>query len=142
LGEEAARRQCWFVDSHGLVVASRTDLAEHKLPYAHPHEALPDLLSAVEALRPDVLIGVSGQGRTFTREVVAAMARLNERPVIFALSNPTNHAECTAEEAYGWSEGRALFASGSPFAPVTLAGKTYVSGQGNNVYIFPGVGLG
>ena len=137
-----ARRQCWFVDSRGLVVAGRGDLAEHKLPYAHTHQPLPDLLSAVEALRPNVLLGVSGQGRTFTREVVAAMARRNERPVIFALSNPTSNAECTAQEAYGWSEGRALFASGSPFAAVVLGGKTYVPGQGNNVYIFPGVGLG
>jgi malate dehydrogenase (oxaloacetate-decarboxylating)(NADP+) len=142
LTAEQARRQCWFVDSRGLVVASRRDLAEHKLPYAHEREPLPDLLSAVEALRPTALIGVSGQGRTFSREVVAAMASRNQRPVVFALSNPTSNAECTAEEAYRWSDGRALFASGSPFDPVTLDGRTHVPGQGNNVYIFPGVGLG
>ncbi len=144
LDEAAARRQCWFVDSRGLVDAGRGDLATHKRPYAHHHDhgALPDLLAAVEALRPHALIGVSGQARTFSREVVAAMARHHQRPIVFALSNPTANAECTAEEAYRGSDGRALFASGSPFAPVTLAGRTHVPGQGNNVYIFPGVGLG
>jgi malate dehydrogenase (oxaloacetate-decarboxylating)(NADP+) len=140
--EKEARNRCWFVDSKGLVVKSRNDLAEHKLPYAHDHERLPDFLSAVESLRPTAIIGVSGQPSTFTCPVLEAMARFNERPIVFALSNPTSKAEGTAEEAYAWTQGRAIFASGSPFEPVTIHGKTYVPGQGNNAYIFPGVGLG
>jgi malate dehydrogenase (oxaloacetate-decarboxylating)(NADP+) len=138
-----ARSRCWFVDSQGLVVRNRPGrLAEHKEPYAHDHLPLATLAEALEAHRPTALIGVSGQAQGFTREIVARMAALNPRPVIFALSNPTSKAECTAEQAYQWSDGRAVFASGSPFPPVTLAGRTYVPGQGNNVYIFPGVGLG
>ena len=142
LSPEAARRRCWFVDSKGLVVKERAGLAEHKLPYAHEHAICPDLLSAIESLKPTILIGVSGMPRAFTRPVLEAMGRLNHRPVVFALSNPTSKAECTAEEAYTWTEGRAIFASGSPFPPVTLAGQTHEPGQGNNAYIFPGVGLG
>ncbi len=142
ISEEEARAKCWFVDSRGLVVKSRTDLAHHKLPYAHDFEPMDDLLTAVEALKPTALIGVSGQPRTFTKEIVERMAEYNEQPMVFALSNPTSKAECTAEEAYTWSNGRAIFASGSPFDPITYNGKTYVPGQGNNSYIFPGVGLG
>lgn len=142
LSQQEAQLKCWFVDSKGLVVKSRDNLQEHKLHYAHDHEFLPDLLSAVESLKPTILVGVSGQPQTFTQSVVEVMARINERPVIFALSNPTSKAECTAEQAYTWTNGQAIFASGSPFDPVTLNGKTYVPGQGNNVYIFPGVGLG
>lgn len=142
LSEEEARHRCWFVDSKGLVVKSRSDLTEHKLPYAHDYEFLTDFLSAVESIKPTAIIGASGQPRTFTRPVLEAMARFNKRPIVFALSNPTSKAECTAEEAYTWTQGRALFASGSPFDPVTVHGKTYVPGQGNNAYIFPGVGLG
>ncbi len=138
----AARQHCWFVDSKGLVVKSRTDLAEHKLHYAHKHAPITDLLAAIEALKPTVLVGVSGRPRMFPQPIVEAMARINERPIIFALSNPTSKAECTAEQAYTWSQGRAVYASGSPFDPVTYQGKTYVPGQGNNAYIFPGVGLG
>ncbi len=137
-----ARKRCWFVDSQGLIVQGRGALADHKLHYAHDHAACPDLLSAVKSLKPTMLIGASGQPGTFTEEIVRLMAAANERPVIFALSNPTSKAECTAEEAYRWSAGRAVFASGSPFAPVTIGGQTHVPGQGNNAYIFPGVGLG
>jgi len=142
LSEAAAREKCWLVDSKGLVVRSRTDLAEHKLSYAHNHAPLPDLRQAVEALQPTALIGVSGTPGGFDEAVVKAMGRLNARPVIFALSNPTSKAECTAAQAYTWTEGRAIFASGSPFPPFTLAGRTHVPGQGNNSYVFPGVGLG
>ena len=139
---EEARKRCWFVDSKGLVVKSRTDLKGHKLRFAHDHEFLPGLLSVVKALKPTAIIGVSGQPKVFTQPVLEAMARLNERPIVFSLSNPTSNAECTAEEAYKWTEGRAIFAGGSPFDPVTVHGKTLVPTQGNNVYIFPGVGLG
>ncbi|MGV8073833.1 MAG: NAD-dependent malic enzyme [Syntrophobacteraceae bacterium] len=140
--EAEARERCWFVDSQGLVVKSRNDLASHKLLYAHDYEFLPDILSAVESLKPTTLIGVSGKGGMFTQPVIEAMARFNERPIIFALSNPTSNAECTAEQAYPWSQGRAVFASGSPFDPVHYQGKTFTPAQGNNVYIFPGVGMG
>ncbi|MDD5093766.1 MAG: NAD-dependent malic enzyme [Dehalococcoidia bacterium] len=142
LSEEKARQQCWFVDSKGLVIKSRTDLAEHKLPYAHEHKPVTDFLSAVEALKPTVIIGASAQPKTFTQSIIEAVSKINERPIVFAISNPTSKAECTAEEAYKWSKGRAVFASGSPFDPVTLNGKTFVPGQGNNAYIFPGVGMG
>jgi malate dehydrogenase (oxaloacetate-decarboxylating)(NADP+) len=139
---EEARRRCWFVDSQGLVVRSREGLAEHKLRFAHEHGQQPDLLSAIEELRPTALIGVSTVAGAFNREVVEAMARLNERPIVFALSNPTFKAECSAQDAYAWSQGRAIYASGSPFPPCEYGGRTYVPGQGNNAYIFPGVGLG
>lgn len=142
VGEAAARRQCWYVDSKGLVVQSRTDLVAHKLRYAHDHAPVRELTAAIDALQPHALIGVSGMAGAFTEPAVRAMGRLNPRPVIFALSNPTSKSECTAEQAYTWTEGRAIYASGSPFAPVTLAGRTHVPGQGNNAYIFPGVGLG
>ncbi|MGB7537114.1 MAG: NAD-dependent malic enzyme [Anaerolineales bacterium] len=138
---EAARRRCWFLDSKGLVVRSRTDLNENKRVYAHDHPFIPDLLAVVESLRPTALIGVAGQRGMFTRPVLEAMARLNRRPIVFALSNPTSKQECTAEEAYAATGGRVLFASGSPSAPLTVDGKTIVPGQGNNAYIFPGVGL-
>ncbi|HEY5996517.1 MAG TPA: NAD-dependent malic enzyme [Candidatus Deferrimicrobiaceae bacterium] len=142
LPEAEARRRCWFVDSKGLVVSSRTDLVDHKRPYAHDHAPVADFAAAVEALKPTAIIGVSGMPRTFTKPVVEAMARLNRRPIVFALSNPTSKAECTAEEAYTWSDGRAIYASGSPFKAVTYKGTTFVPGQANNAYIFPGVGLG
>ncbi|HSO06647.1 MAG TPA: NAD-dependent malic enzyme [Pelomicrobium sp.] len=142
LGEAEARKRCWLVDSKGLVVASRTDLNDHKRPYAHEHAAAGDFLSAVEALKPTAIIGVAAKGGMFTREVLEAMARINERPIVFALSNPTSKSECTAEEAYRHTAGKALFACGSPFAPVTLGDQTFVPRQGNNSYIFPGVGMG
>lgn len=143
LTEKEARERCWFVDSQGLVVRSRTGkMAEHKLPYAHDFKPIPSLAQAIDELRPTALIGVAGAGRAFTQDIITKMGTLNDRPIIFALSNPTSKAECTAEEAYTWTDGRAVFASGSPFGPVTCNGKIYQPGQGNNVYIFPGVGLG
>ena len=143
LTEAEARARCWFVDTTGLLVRNRPGpLPEHKVPFAHDHPFLATLGEALEAVRPTALIGASGVPRTFTREIVTRMGEFNDRPVIFALSNPTSRAECTAEEAYGWTNGRAIFASGSPFPPVTLGDRTYTPGQGNNVYIFPGVGLG
>jgi malate dehydrogenase (oxaloacetate-decarboxylating)(NADP+) len=137
-----ARRCCWLVDSKGLVVASRSDLAAHKRPYAHEHAEHSDLLGALRDLKPTALIGVSATAGAFTREVIEAMTELNRRPIIFSLSNPTSKSECTAEQAYAFSGGQALFASGSPFDAVTAFGKTFVPRQGNNSYIFPGVGLG
>lgn len=142
LEEAEARKRCWFVDSKGLVVKSRTDLAVHKLPYAHDHPFLSDFLSAVVTLKPSAIIGVSGKPGTFSRPVLEAMATINERPIVFALSNPTSRSECTAEEAYACTQGRAVFAAGSPFSQVELNGRTFVPPQGNNVYIFPGLGLG
>jgi malate dehydrogenase (oxaloacetate-decarboxylating)(NADP+) len=142
LSAEEARERCWFVDSKGLVVKSRSDLTGHKLRYAHDHEFVPDFLGAVEALQPTAIIGVSGRFQGFTQPILEAMARLNERPLVFSLSNPTSKTECTAAEAYQWTGGRAIYASGSPFEPVIFAGRRLAPAQGNNVYIFPGVGLG
>ncbi|MGH2570351.1 MAG: NAD-dependent malic enzyme, partial [bacterium] len=141
LTREDARKRLWFVDIHGLVVASRSDLMEHNAPYAHDHRPL-SFVSAIDAIKPHVLIGATGAPGTFTREVIEHMCAVNERPVIFALSNPTSKAECTAEQAYTWSKGRAVFASGSPFPPFTYQGKEFRTGQGNNAYVFPGIGLG
>jgi malate dehydrogenase (oxaloacetate-decarboxylating)(NADP+) len=141
LTPEEARRHLWFVDLNGLVVKDRTDLMEHNLPYAHEHRPL-GFADAIDAIRPHVLIGATGAPGTFTQTVIERMSEINQRPAVFALSNPTSRAECTAEQAYVWSGGRVLFASGSPFAPVTYAGKTLRPAQGNNAYVFPGIGLG
>ena len=138
---EAVRRN-WLFDSQGLVVKGRGKLAEHKLAYAHEHPRCDTFLEAIREIRPTAIIGVAAVGGTFTPEVLAEMASLNARPIIFALSNPTSKSECTAAEAYAHTGGRALFACGSPFDPVKLGNRTYVPRQGNNSYIFPGVGLG
>jgi malate dehydrogenase (oxaloacetate-decarboxylating)(NADP+) len=142
LPEADARQRNWLVDSKGLVIKDRPELAEHKLPYAHTHAPIGDLLAAIRALKPTAIIGVAAVGGTFSREVLEAMIAHNPRPIVFALSNPTSKSECTAEEAYRHTAGRALFACGSPYPPVNLNGMTFVPRQGNNSYIFPGVGLG
>ena len=141
LSQEDARRHLWFVDVNGLVVKGRKDLMDHNLPYAHEFKPL-GFVDAIEAIRPHVLIGATGAPATFTRTIIGRMSKINQRPVIFALSNPTSRAECTAEQAYAWSAGRAVFASGSPFQPVSYDGRTFVPAQGNNAYVFPGIGLG
>jgi malate dehydrogenase (oxaloacetate-decarboxylating)(NADP+) len=141
LTPEDARRHLWFVDLNGLVVKGRTDLLPHNLPYAHDRKPL-GFADAIDAIRPHVLIGATGAPGTFTQTVIERMSQINERPVIFALSNPTSKAECTAEQAYAWSRGQAIFASGSPFGPQTYEGRTFRPAQGNNAYVFPGIGLG
>jgi malate dehydrogenase (oxaloacetate-decarboxylating)(NADP+) len=140
--EEEALRRNWLVDSRGLVVKNRAGLSGHKLRFAHDAAPIGDFLTAIQTLKPTAIIGVAAVGGAFTPEVLQTMARINQQPVVFALSNPTSKAECSAEEAYRHSGGRALFACGSPYDPVTLDGKTFVPRQGNNSYIFPGVGLG
>jgi malate dehydrogenase (oxaloacetate-decarboxylating)(NADP+) len=142
VSEAEALRRTWLVDSRGLVVKDRAGLTDHKLRYAHDHAPVGDFLTAIRTLRPTAIIGVAAVGGAFTPEVLQTMAGINDRPIVFALSNPTSKAECSAEEAYRHTGGRALFACGSPYAPVQLDGKTFVPRQGNNSYIFPGVGLG
>ena len=142
LSEAEARGRIWLVDSKGLVVKDRAGLNAQKLRYAHAHAPVGDFLSAIKDLKPTAIIGVAAVGGTFTPEVLRTMAEINKQPIIFALSNPTSKAECSAEEAYRHTDGRALFACGSPYDPVTINGKTFVPRQGNNSYIFPGVGLG
>lgn len=142
LSEAEARQRCWFFDSKALVVAGRTDLAEHKRAFAHDHPPVTDFAAAIAAIGPTALIGACGMPGKFTRPMLETMAALNRHPLIFALSNPTSKSECTAQQAYEWTEGRAIFASGSPFPVVEYGGRTYEPGQANNAYIFPGVGLG
>jgi malate dehydrogenase (oxaloacetate-decarboxylating)(NADP+) len=141
LSADAARARIWFFDVNGLLETSRKDLADFQKPYAHSHPPVKDFVQAIEAIKPSAIIGVSTVAKAFNQRVIEAMSRVNERPIIFPYSNPTSHSECTAEEAYRWSEGRAIFASGSPFPPVRFADRTFVPGQGNNVYIFPAIGL-
>ena len=141
LSLDEARRRLWFVDVNGLVTDGRTDLLPHNRPYAHRHPTM-GFVEAIAAIKPHMLIGATGAPGTFTPDVVARMSALNARPVLFALSNPTSRAECTAQQAYEWSDGRAVFASGSPFGGVSHGGKTFRPGQGNNAYVFPGIGLG
>ena len=142
ISKNEARSKCWFIDSLGLVVKERKGLNRSKLSFAHYHAPVKNMLDIINTVKPTALIGVSGQSQSFSKPVLQAMARINERPIIFALSNPTSMSECTAEQAYGWTEGRCVFASGSPFESVTMNGESFTPGQGNNAYIFPGVGLG
>lgn len=142
LSEDEAKSKIYLFDSRGLVTTNRRDLSVIKKPYAQNTENMNDFLQAVEKLRPTAIIGVSGNGGIFDQSILKSMATYNSQPIIFALSNPTSKSECTARQAYEWSDGRAIFASGSPFDPVTINGKTLVPGQGNNAYIFPGLGFG
>ena len=143
LDADEARKRIWMVDSRGLVTRSRADtLQAHKKAYACDGEDAQTLLEVVERIEPTVLIGASGRAQSFTREVLAEMNRHCTNPVVFALSNPTSKSECSAEQAYGWTGGKAIFASGSPFRPVRLKGRIFIPGQGNNMFIFPGIGLG
>ncbi len=139
LAEGRARN--WLFDINGLITASRADIADFQKPFAPEHAPLSSFVEAIEAFRPTGIIGVSTVPKLFNRRVIEAMARINERPIIFPYSNPTSRSECTAEEAYTWSEWRAVFASGSPFPPVDYHGRKFVPGQGNNVYIFPAMGM-
>jgi len=141
LSTEEALSHIWMFNSKGLLVNSRTDLEEYKKPFAHNHEPIADFVSAIKRLEPTVIIGVSAIAGAFNREVIETMSKINEFPLIFPFSNPTSHSECTAEEAYKWSGGTAIFASGSPFEPVKLNGRKFTPGQGNNVFIFPAMGL-
>ncbi|MGB5831191.1 MAG: NAD-dependent malic enzyme, partial [Thiohalocapsa sp.] len=136
-----AQAKVHMFDVHGLLEPSRTDLVDFQLPYAHPNEPCTDFAAAIKHLRPTTLIGVSTVGGAFTQEVVEAMAQVNARPVILALSNPTDHAECTAEQAYTWSKGKAIYAAGVQFDPVHYEGQVFLPGQANNFYIFPAVGM-
>ena len=135
------RRTLFLVDRKGLLVATRDDLKPFQRPFAQMRAPIADFLTTIEAVRPTTLIGVSTVGGAFDERVIRAMARINQRPIIFPYSNPTSHSECTAEQAYAWSDGRAVFASGSPFPPVRYQDRTFVPGQGNNVYIFPAIGM-
>jgi len=140
---DQARKLVWMCDSKGLVTNTREGtLDKHKVSYSRDDEPAPELLQIVKRVKPTIIIGASGQAHTFSEDVVREMYTHCNQPVIFALSNPTSKAECTAEEAYRWTDGNAIFASGSPFPPVRLGGRIFVPGQGNNMFIFPGVGLG
>ena len=139
--EAEALSRTWLFDRGGLIESCRTDLFDFQKPYAHAHSPVAHFARAVDVIRPTAIIGVSTVAGAFDREVIEAMARVNERPIVFPYSNPTSHSECTAEQAYTWSGGRAVFASGSPFSPVRFGGTTFVPSQGNNVYIFPAIGM-
>jgi malate dehydrogenase (oxaloacetate-decarboxylating)(NADP+) len=136
-----AQSHVYMFDINGLLESTRTDLVDFQKPYAHKHPPTRDFVAAIESIRPTTIIGVSTIGGAFNQKVVEAMSRINERPVILALSNPTEHAECTSEQAYTWSEGKAIYAAGVQFPPVHLNGKTFLPGQANNFYIFPAVGM-
>jgi malate dehydrogenase (oxaloacetate-decarboxylating)(NADP+) len=141
LSQEAARGRVSMFDVNGLLEPSRADLSPAQKVYAHKTPPCKDLVATIERLKPTVLIGVSTHGGAFNQPVVEAMSQLSERPIIFALSNPTDKAECSAEQAYTWSKGKALYAAGVQFPDVRLNGQTFHPGQANNFYIFPAVGL-
>lgn len=136
-----ARSRIWLFDVNGLVHSGRKDLADFQKPFAHKHKASASFVDVIEEVKPTGIIGVSTVPKLFNQAVIQAMAKVNDRPIIFPYSNPTSRSECTADEAYRWSDGRAIFASGSPFDPVTYKDKTFIPGQGNNVYIFPAMGM-
>ena len=138
---EEARGRNWLFDINGLVESTRTDLADFQKPFAHQHAPCKSFVDAINAIKPNGIVGVSTVPKLFNQAVIEAMSKVNVQPIIFPYSNPTSRSECTAEEAYKWSNGKAIFASGSPFDPVTLGAKTFVPGQGNNVYIFPAMGM-
>src|SRR6202162_1813409 len=137
---EARGRNALF-DINGLLVTSRTDLADFQKPFAQDLAPVSTFVGVINVVKPTCIIGVSTVPKLFTREVIEAMSEINKRPIIFPYSNPTSRSECTAEEAYRWSGGKAIFASGTPFPPVEIAGRRFVPGQGNNVYIFPAMGM-
>lgn len=141
LSRDEALNNIWMFDVNGLLVKSRTDLADHQKYFAHDAEPSNDFAESILKIKPTAIIGVSTVGGAFSQKVIENMSSINERPIIFPYSNPTSHSECTAEQAYQWSKGKAIFASGSPFAPVTYQGKTFIPGQGNNVFIFPALGM-
>ena len=131
----------YMFDINGLLELTRTDLVDFQKPYAHKHAPTRDFVAAIESIKPTTIIGVSTIGGAFNQKVIEAMSRINQRPVVFAISNPTEHAECTPEQAYTWSKGRAIYAAGVPFPPVHLNGQTFLPGQANNFYIFPAIGM-
>jgi malate dehydrogenase (oxaloacetate-decarboxylating)(NADP+) len=136
-----AQSRVYMFDINGLLEDSRKDLVDFQKPYAHKHAPTRDFVAAIESIKPTTIIGVSTVGGTFTQKVIEAMSRINERPVVFALSNPTDHAECTPEQAYTWSKGKAIYAAGVQFPPVHYNGQTFLPGQANNFYIFPAIGM-
>ena len=136
-----AQSRVYMFDVNGLLESTRKDLVDFQKPYAHKHAPTRDFVAAIDSIKPTAIIGVSTIGGAFTQKVIETMSRINERPVILALSNPTEHAECTAEQAYTWSNGKAIYAAGVQFAPVHYGGQTFLPGQANNFYIFPAVGM-
>jgi malate dehydrogenase (oxaloacetate-decarboxylating)(NADP+) len=136
-----AQSRVYMFDINGLLESTRTDLVDFQKPYAHKHAPTRDFVAAIESIKPTTIIGVSTIGGAFTQKVIEAMSRINERPVVLALSNPTQKAECTPEQAYTWSKGKAIYAAGVPFPPVHFNGQTFLPGQANNFYIFPAVGM-
>jgi malate dehydrogenase (oxaloacetate-decarboxylating)(NADP+) len=141
LTEEQARGRIWLFNTNGLLENTRKDLHPEQKVYAHKHAPTHDLVEAIDSIQPSILIGVSAVGKAFTRAVVETMSKVNQRPIIFALSNPTERAEVTAEEAYSWSRGKALYGAGVQFAPVHYNGDTFLPAQANNVYVYPAIGL-
>jgi malate dehydrogenase (oxaloacetate-decarboxylating)(NADP+) len=138
---EEAQSRVYMFDINGLLESTRKDLVDFQMPYAHQHAPTRDFVAAIESIKPTTIIGVSTIGGAFNQRVIESMSRINERPVVLALSNPTEKAECTPEQAYSWSNGKAIYAAGVQFAPVHYNGQTFLSGQANNFYIFPAVGM-